>query len=250
MSMIVEDLRCIGCGYNLRHAPNDGVCSECGMEVASSIAGDQLVRADKKWLKKIRSGFTWVIASDFLLIVAAISSVQIIGEWGAIIALTAFVVTFSWGSWWVMAREDQRWKLCWAGRAITVAFFLGLSAGVAGQIMRAVSGDWRWSTMFGKETLIGACAMCAQKSIILLMARDVARRAFSQSLRWLCLLLVAGEFFLAGCINVNQFADWATIGPLTYAVMNWCMVVTSIAPIVVLWLIRRRISEAIRANTP
>ena len=46
------DARCLRCGYDLRESDPPGVCPECGIPVAASLARPPLLRhADRLWVR-------------------------------------------------------------------------------------------------------------------------------------------------------------------------------------------------------
>jgi len=64
---ILVDLRCVGCGYNLRGLPVDGRCPECGTPVAASRPGGGFAGWDVGCLNRVRRGAK-VVAVLFPLI--------------------------------------------------------------------------------------------------------------------------------------------------------------------------------------
>src|SRR5438128_453731 len=68
MSVVATDLPCLACGYNLRTQLLTGVCPECTHPVAESMAGDQLFRADPRWLARIQRGLLIESVASLLII--------------------------------------------------------------------------------------------------------------------------------------------------------------------------------------
>jgi hypothetical protein len=54
--VVVADVPCIGCGYNLRSLSRDANCPECGKAVVASLRHDDLALADPAWLEQVASG--------------------------------------------------------------------------------------------------------------------------------------------------------------------------------------------------
>ena len=54
---IAENKTCRECGYNLRGLKTDGLCPECGHDVALSLLGHELLYASLPWLKEIARGY-------------------------------------------------------------------------------------------------------------------------------------------------------------------------------------------------
>lgn len=57
--------RCEGCGYDLTHVPDSRVCSECGLDVASSLT-PEVRRPGAPW-QNHRDGRTWMTTSAAVL---------------------------------------------------------------------------------------------------------------------------------------------------------------------------------------
>lgn len=62
---IDEDISCRVCGYNLRGVDPVGTCPECGTAVGWSLVGDRLKFADPDWVRRLSTGFMWLIVSVF-----------------------------------------------------------------------------------------------------------------------------------------------------------------------------------------
>lgn len=58
----VDDILCVGCGYDLRNLPVDGPCPECGRAIAESVDGRRLTAADPTWLKRLATGQALIAA--------------------------------------------------------------------------------------------------------------------------------------------------------------------------------------------
>jgi hypothetical protein len=54
--MVLEDLPCRKCSYNLRTQPMKGLCPECGTPVEFSLRGELLRGADPEWVGRLRLG--------------------------------------------------------------------------------------------------------------------------------------------------------------------------------------------------
>lgn len=62
--VIEHDVRCQGCGYNLRGLRSDGRCPECGAAVVLSFLDNVLQFANPDWLRKVTRG-AWVTTFAF-----------------------------------------------------------------------------------------------------------------------------------------------------------------------------------------
>ena len=50
------ELRCVGCGYDLRGLESQGVCPECATPIERSVAGNLLAYADPEWVARVAKG--------------------------------------------------------------------------------------------------------------------------------------------------------------------------------------------------
>lgn len=69
--IVQEDLGCVGCDYNLRTRPLDGVCPECGRPVRETIAFPRLSRSASRWLTSLVDSVTVLLiafAADLILL--------------------------------------------------------------------------------------------------------------------------------------------------------------------------------------
>ncbi len=53
---ITPDTTCLRCGYLLHGLERDGKCPECGLEIATSLSGGDLRRADPLWVRRLGDG--------------------------------------------------------------------------------------------------------------------------------------------------------------------------------------------------
>ena len=60
--LVVDDLPCRTCGYNLRTLATDGVCPECATPIAVSTRSELLREADPNWVRLIKLGCGWFCA--------------------------------------------------------------------------------------------------------------------------------------------------------------------------------------------
>ena len=72
---IAEDKICRECGYNLRGLNTDGLCPECGSDVALSLQGHELLYASLPWLKTIARGFRNMRNALLIMLVIALFTI-------------------------------------------------------------------------------------------------------------------------------------------------------------------------------
>jgi hypothetical protein len=63
--VVVSDIPCRKCGYNLRGLHIDGRCRECGRAVGLSVQGDLLRFSDPGWLRKLQRGARLIIWGSY-----------------------------------------------------------------------------------------------------------------------------------------------------------------------------------------
>lgn len=74
-AVVQGDHACIRCGYNLRGAPEAGVCPECGSSVADSLRGNLLAFADPAFLRTLVRGSRMVWWSVALMLLSIVMSI-------------------------------------------------------------------------------------------------------------------------------------------------------------------------------
>ena len=67
-AVVMGDLPCRKCSYNLRTLPTDALCPECGTPVAVSMRSDRLRDADPQWLRIVRGGVSLLWITYLLLV--------------------------------------------------------------------------------------------------------------------------------------------------------------------------------------
>jgi hypothetical protein len=62
-AIVDTDLACVGCDYNLRTQPTDGVCPECGKRIRDTIRFPHLARAAPRWLTSLVDSVTVLLVA-------------------------------------------------------------------------------------------------------------------------------------------------------------------------------------------
>jgi hypothetical protein len=73
--MVLGDVPCSGCGYNLRGLPTAGICPECGRAVEFTLRGNLLRFASSEYLRQIDLGLVVIltaIVAYFVVVLAGL----------------------------------------------------------------------------------------------------------------------------------------------------------------------------------
>ncbi|MBP7745498.1 MAG: hypothetical protein KA383_05155 [Phycisphaerae bacterium] len=105
--VLISDLECKRCGYNLRGLHQEGRCPECGTPVGLSTLGDLLRFADPNWLDKVALGLTillWMILGGIVVVVAA----AVLQNQGSLlqVALAFGVALITFYGTWLVTEPD------------------------------------------------------------------------------------------------------------------------------------------------
>ncbi len=197
--VIVEDITCRRCGYNLRGLGENGRCPECGTAVGLSIHGDLLRFAEPAWVEKLARGMELILVGIVTGIVggcvgggiSAAGTPQSQAAGTLVILLSGLL---SLVGAWILTTPDpsgigeQRFV---NARKVVRA---GLIAGLAGQLINLVLPDSRSGPLFALAIvaatvcgLAGAVGTYAQYLYIERLAERIpdARLArLARFLRW------------------------------------------------------------------
>jgi hypothetical protein len=73
--VVVDNIPCRKCAYNLRTLSVTGVCPECGTPVGVSIYGDLLKYSDPAWVRKLGQGAFYILLGIFVVIATVLLTV-------------------------------------------------------------------------------------------------------------------------------------------------------------------------------
>jgi hypothetical protein len=211
---ITADLPCLACGYNLRTQSVAGVCPECTHPVAASLAGDQLGRADSRWLLRIQRGLLLESIASGLIILYALGQIldltQVHGVSIALdLTLAVFAIVVFAAGVLLAAREPGRPR-----RGMRFTLFAGSFIFAGAMLIQAgfdfisefrsspQTGPWEMFWNDHMDWLMAAMPVRFVAQAILLAM--LARRCRASHLRWQAILL--------GWIFTSSTAI-ATIGP-------------------------------------
>ncbi len=76
-AMVVSDLGCVSCGYNLLGLRTHVVCPECGIPVSRSMLGDLLEFASIEYVSKLYRGAQTVVGGILLYVIVMIVSLAL-----------------------------------------------------------------------------------------------------------------------------------------------------------------------------
>lgn len=109
---VIENVACIGCGYNLRTLALSTSCPECALPVFKSMRPDPLHYVHPRWLKDVRRGFGFAafyfVLSLFLLIQTPLLALVINPASKALVAFANPFTSFGVGAvvLWAMGLLD------------------------------------------------------------------------------------------------------------------------------------------------
>jgi hypothetical protein len=154
--VVIIDLPCRQCGYNVRGLSPAGACPECGARVALSLRGDLLRYSQPQWLRKLQRGVELILWNIVLAILAAIALAVLTriagtsgGLIGQLITLAAALVGFV-GAWWLTEPdpsglgEDQYGTV---RKLIRITLMLGAIQAVFGLVLALAGPLPPWARM-------------------------------------------------------------------------------------------------------
>jgi len=136
---VESDLPCIGCDYNLRTRPRDGVCPECGLPVRETLALAGVAGHAAPWAVDLARAIGLLLAAALIGIVAAAIS----GPFALRVGLVVVAWTLALGAAWVVSRRPSRP----AGRAATARAW-GLRLCAAAPLVATVLPHFAYSWSF------------------------------------------------------------------------------------------------------
>jgi hypothetical protein len=179
--LIVDDLSCVHCGYNLRGLTRDHICPECGTSIARSIYGNQLRYCDPQWLETLRFGTAltlWNILITILLYMGAV----IMASAGAPAAITTLVTLIAqglgvWAAFLITTPEPRvalQENPITLRKVVRVCAVIGLSGQMLSQFGTLGSADL--AIVLGAVGGVLSLAVVAQNFCELVYFRRFARR--------------------------------------------------------------------------
>lgn len=106
--VLITDIACRRCSYNLRGLREDGRCPECGIRVGLSTRGDLLRFADPTWVETVARGLKiilWMILVGFIAGAAA-AALSATGNRAAAIPASLVAAIGSFYGVWLMTEPD------------------------------------------------------------------------------------------------------------------------------------------------
>jgi hypothetical protein len=204
---IEHDLPCAGCGYNLRSAPRDGICPECGLAVERSVGSDNaLWEARPAWLRSLSLGIWLMLASQLVFFTVTLLGEPVLDFFGldnpngVVSGSFALAAVYAAGVWMLTRRErtfqftaDPTAPLRRVARVGT----LGLPASLMimwGVIHNYVPDSYTTSTVVAGCVVVFIVGMLATY----LYLRTLAKRVLSQRMsEYAAIVAVGGAITLA-----------------------------------------------------
>ncbi len=223
--MVVDEILCRGCGYNLKGLPAHGLCPECGVAIRVSTDGDSLRASQPDWLAHLArwNGIcAWMILlmAACVLIEAAVATQHVL-----ILAAVALYQLWAVASWQSVRPEPSQQVLSRSQLFTRLATSLGQVLGIVGAI--AVATGHSWPMPAGVAFMLTwICFICATAGQLRALA-GLMQRAPWTGLSWR-LSSCTNEFVIC-----NSAAMLATVALYYYACL-WM-----IAPVAAIyWAVR------------
>jgi hypothetical protein len=108
--VVVADLPCRQCAYNLMAQPVTGRCPECGAPVGVAVHGDLLRYGEPAWLRGLSKGATLAFVGVFAAIFASVAGGVVASFTTPLIApVAAFAggLVYVWGAWLLTAPDPS-----------------------------------------------------------------------------------------------------------------------------------------------
>jgi hypothetical protein len=137
--MIVEDVPCCMCAYNLRGLRPEGLCPECAAPIATSLRDERLSLADPEWTRRLAAGARWMLAAELCVLAGSSLGISVLGAGDVygraelvlglwVVAGLAILVALR-GAWLLTKRdpfEKARPSGWWPRRVTRIALSIGL----------------------------------------------------------------------------------------------------------------------------
>ena len=205
--VILEDLSCHRCAYNLRGLRQDGQCPECGAPIEVSVAGDALRFADPRWVRDLAVGINCLTPSfaAYLLAAALLFPLGILANYvpglagfeaaGGVGYFLFVVARFIYGMWLLTEPNPGSAELeSWRSDRLLVRYALVATAVTAGGLaivllLRMGRPAWISFLVLGSPTgltgLIGIYGLANYFGFLAGKVSDeFSRRRARQCLRW------------------------------------------------------------------
>jgi hypothetical protein len=108
--VVVADLPCRQCAYNLKAQPVTGRCPECGAPVGVAVHGELLRYGEPAWLRGLSKGATLAFVGVFAAIFASVAGGFVASFTTPLIApVAAFAggLVYVWGAWLLTAPDPS-----------------------------------------------------------------------------------------------------------------------------------------------
>lgn len=220
--VVVADLPCRQCAYNLKSQPVTGRCPECGAPVGVAVHGDLLRYGDPQWLRGLSKGATLAFIGVFAAIFAsAAGGVAATFTTPLIAPVAAFAggLVYVCGAWLLTAPDPSGLGEDKYGRArqiIRVALLLGALDSIIDAVLVTVvpRPDVRLtlqtvSAVVGLINLVGQFATFWYLRRLVLRIPDAGLAAMARVVFWGYGLSLAAIVVMGGVFAVTGFASGA-----------------------------------------
>jgi hypothetical protein len=259
--VVVADLLCRRCQYNLRTLPVAGRCPECGLSVGFSAQGDLLRFSDPAWVMTLRRGVLCILWGILVIVLGVVGSAVIAsiegeerdvsGVAAAVAGLLAYVLHVVGG--WLLTTPDPTGlgedRYGTARKLIRVT----LAIGAAGQFLELVEKGFVvppsvhlvFRIVIALANVSGLVGTFAELQYIAKLAARIPDERIAwraNFLKW-SLLAMIGAFFV-GAVCVGLLAGSGTGGFVCFGLfMLVALVALGVMYILMLDRLRRVLKE-------
>jgi hypothetical protein len=175
---VAGDLPCCKCGYNLRGLRPADRCPECAASILTTVTGNLLRFADRKWLTRVDNGVRWmlwagagVLALSSLFFVPVFIPTARLPMWLPIYLTPVMQLARYYGVWLFTTREPGCME---AGASVRAGTRIAVVAWLAARTTGLLLATNPWGAFVG--SFFSACAgAVADVTALILLAHLMAR---------------------------------------------------------------------------
>lgn len=178
-TIVVAELPCVGCGYNLRMASAEGKCPECGAAVERSLE-ETTMKWGSEYLRRLARSVYWGAVLGGAMPVTYILIILCADYWlrtvGVATGYTGLSVGFAVAAWRATkAPRGQGVGSCgWLIRAVAVAYAVGILLIIVPELLVLIVPHWVFGTWYMGFQRYSAVVLVVMFAGLALAARESA----------------------------------------------------------------------------